>query len=177
MRDNDKLRALVHYICYNAEPSELGAIKLNKVLWYSDVVAYLRLGKPITEETYIKQEHGPVPKHILPILDAMCADGDLVIRKQPYFNYEKKEYITLTEPDLSVFAPEEVSIVAHMMHEICKNHTAKSISDASHTKVWELADIGDEMPMYMIHILRKGEINEHDVAWAKQSIATVGDAQ
>lgn len=41
----DRLKALVQYICYQChDPSVLGAIKLNKILWYSDVIAFARSG-------------------------------------------------------------------------------------------------------------------------------------
>ena len=35
----DKFKSAIHYVCYKADdPSVLGAIKLNKVLWYSDAI-------------------------------------------------------------------------------------------------------------------------------------------
>ena len=57
MLDWAKFKSAVHYICDKAssDPSVLGAIKLNKVLWYSDLINYLITGKPITGETYIEK--------------------------------------------------------------------------------------------------------------------------
>ena len=67
--DQRKLKALIHYICYQChDPSVLGATNLNKILWYSDVIAFARAGASITGETYVKQQFGPVPRHILGIL-------------------------------------------------------------------------------------------------------------
>lgn len=38
----EKFKALVHYICWKVEdPRQLGATKLNKILWFSDVLTYL----------------------------------------------------------------------------------------------------------------------------------------
>ena len=73
MLDWAKFKSAVHYICDKAssDPSVLGAIKLNKVLWYSDVINYLITGKPITGETYIKRQHGPVPKDIIRAIDEL----------------------------------------------------------------------------------------------------------
>ena len=40
-----KLKTLVHYICDRApNPRRLGATKLNKILFFSDMEAYLTLG-------------------------------------------------------------------------------------------------------------------------------------
>lgn len=38
----EKFKALVHYICWKVEdPRQLGATKLNNILWFSDVLTYL----------------------------------------------------------------------------------------------------------------------------------------
>jgi len=58
--DQRKLKALIHYICYQChDPSVLGATKLNKILWYSDVIAFARAGASITGETYVNLAQCP----------------------------------------------------------------------------------------------------------------------
>ena len=48
-----KFKSLVHYICWRcADPTKLGAVKLNKVLWRADFKAYLELGESVTGATY-----------------------------------------------------------------------------------------------------------------------------
>lgn len=39
-----------------------GYVKLNKILFYADFVAYGELGKPITGATYIRNLYGPTPR-------------------------------------------------------------------------------------------------------------------
>ena len=87
--DWDKLSRLVHYICNEApNPKLLGATKLNKILYYSDFEAYLQLGAPITGEAYVKQKHGPVPKHILTVLDRLKESEAIAIAEATgYFAY------------------------------------------------------------------------------------------
>src|SRR5260370_28750131 len=81
-----KFKSLVHYICWTcADPTKLGAVKLNKVLWRADFRAYLELGQPVTGATYVKRQFGPVPSDILPTLRELEAEGNLSIRDVEYF--------------------------------------------------------------------------------------------
>src|SRR5713226_8962653 len=97
-----KFKALVHYICWRcADPTKLGAAKLNKVLWRADFKAYLELGEPVTGATYVKRQYGPVPFSILPSLRELEDEGKISIREVEYFERPKKEFFALTRPDLS----------------------------------------------------------------------------
>lgn len=168
----DKLIGLVHYICYKChDPAVLGAVKLNKVVWYSDVLSYVDTGKPITGETFIKRQLGPVPKHIQKVLDELKTRGDIVVRDVEYHGYPKREFIAMTKPDISMFTPDEISTIDHVIDTISHKHTATSISMKTHDAVWELAEIGEEIPIYGILASKLGEITEADVKWAKQVLS------
>src|SRR4051794_39698051 len=98
-RNFEKFKALVHYICWRCEdPTKLGAVKLNKVLWRADFRAYLELGDPVTGATYIKRQYGPVPSDILPTLRQLEAEGKLSIRTVDHYEKDKKEFFALTRP-------------------------------------------------------------------------------
>jgi hypothetical protein len=59
--NNKKFSNLVHYICYKCDdPSQLGATKLNKILWYCDMFSYRWNSESMTGENYIKRQFGPV---------------------------------------------------------------------------------------------------------------------
>lgn len=165
--DHQKLKALVHYICYRChDPSVLGATKLNKILWYSDIVAFMKNDKPITAETYVKQQFGPVPKHILGIIDDLEAERVIAVRDAEVFGYQKKEYVALKPADINQFTAEEISIVDWAIDTICHKHTAESISLASHDAIWEMAEIGEEIPLYAVWASELGEITPKDIDWA-----------
>jgi hypothetical protein len=173
MFDRDKLERLVHYICYRVEPKNLGAVKLNKVLWYSEALAYLRQSESITGEKYVKRQHGPVAYHLPQVIDSLTARGAIAVRDSIVGDFSKKEYVYLLTPDITDFTPESISLVESVMEFVCCKHSARSISELSHTKVWELAELGEEIPMFALHALRKTEITEADVAWAKRSLEMV----
>jgi hypothetical protein len=167
----EKFKDLVHYICHIADRDELGATKLNKILWYSDIISYINRGESMTGSAYIKRQFGPVPKDILTALEELSAEGKMLIRDIPFFGNMKREYITLVEPDISRFDASEISLVANLTHDICHHYTAESISEATHDIIWKLADMEEEIPYFAVYGAQLGEITEEDIQWAKKSIA------
>lgn len=167
--DKEKFKNLVLYVCAKCDPKELGSTKLNKLLWYSDMFSYLYLGKPITGETYIKRQFGPVPKDILNIIAEMEFERQIVTREAEIFGYGKKEYIALEKPSLASFTADEISMVDDLIKLICKGHTAKEISELSHDGIWKLAEIGEEIPYHAFLASKIGEIDQEDIEWAMKS--------
>jgi hypothetical protein len=165
--DQDRAKALVHHIAHSVPSDCLGSVKLNKVLWYADFVSYLRLGEPITGETYVKRQYGPAPKHIQFIIEELKRAGALVVKEGEFYGYSKKEFVSTKKPDISVFSPNEISIVDEAIRFVCYGNTANSISEKTHGIVWELADMGEEMPYETAFLEWIGEINEDDIAWAQ----------
>ncbi len=171
-RDFKKLKALVHYICSKCpDKNLLGATKLNKILWYADAISLQTRGVPITKETYIKRQFGPVPKHILQVIEKLQDEDAIAVKNTPFHNYEKREFVSLKQPKLSMFTPDEISLIDDVIREICFNHTASSISLASHDRIWELAEIGDELPLETVFASELDEVTESDVKWAKRALS------
>ena len=169
--DWDKLKALVHFICEKADdPSVLGSIKLNKVLWYSDVIYYMTTGRPITGETYVKRQHGPVPKHILRVIDELVKEGKIARGRVDHFGYLKNEYIALAPCNPDVFSGGEVAIIDEAFKHVCIDNTAKSISEETHGVIWQLAEMGEEIPYHAVFASAMGEVDEDDMAWAMQKL-------
>lgn len=168
----DKFKALVHYVCdrRSERPHSLEKTKLNKVAWLSDMLAYLRFGRPITNEVYIKRQFGPVARSMEETLQALKREGALASRGTEYFGYPKFEYMTLKHPDISGFTPEEISLIDEVIERICDGHTASSISQLTHDAIWECAGIGEELPLYTAFASVAGEITEDDLAWASTEV-------
>lgn len=170
--DRDKFKALVHYVCNKAEdPSVLGSIKLNKVVWYSDSIYYKINGDSITGETYIKRQFGPVPRHIVQVIDELGKEGKVRRGKVDHFGHMKHEFISIEEPKTELFSSSEISIIDRAYEHVCLNHTAMSISEETHGIIWQLANIGEEIPLYTSFASETGEIDENDVEWAKTIVA------
>jgi hypothetical protein len=161
-----KLKALVHYIVSKSDPSRLGAIRLNKILWYLDTISYRSDGASITGETYIKRQHGPVPAHILSIVGELEHENAVVVRTRHRFGYPMTDYIAMTDADVSALSPAEIELADEIRALICDEHTAMSISQLSHTQVWEAANIGEEIPMQATLASSPGEVTDELLHWA-----------
>ncbi len=114
--DDQKLRELILYVADRCGCDDaFGATKLNKILFYSDFLAYLYLGKAITGQEYQALEHGPAPRRLLPIQGAMEAQGEALVAVKKFFNWKQKRTIALREPDLDSFSVEEVALVDELI--------------------------------------------------------------
>lgn len=138
--DQRKLRELILYISRHSETDErFGKTKLYKLLFYSDFLAYLRLGKPITGTEYKALDQGPVPSNIDGILVKMQEDQQLFIRTDNYHGRKQFRPLALRNPDLAVFTARERKLIDEL---IAKNRTknAKDVSAQSHKFLgWQLA--------------------------------------
>jgi len=169
-------KSLIHYVCdrCSEEPKKLGAVKINKVAWHSDMLSYVRRGDSITGETYIKRQFGPTAKHMLAIVRELETEGAIVVRGVEYYGYEKTEYISLKKADVSVFDSEQVDIINMMIRYVCDENTAASISAKTHDRVWELAEIGEQIPYYAVFAGRAEEITEDTLRWARAEAVRLG---
>ena len=165
-----KFAKTVHYICERGDAQKLGAIKLNKILWYADTIAYRATGKSITGEGYIKRQYGPVPKNILKTLRRLEENGKIRIRETNTPG-RSREFVSLSDADVAPFSSEELRIIDSVLAEICNNHTATSISDMSHSIVWEAAELGGEIPVFAVLAERSGVITRKDQKWADKIIS------
>jgi hypothetical protein len=73
-----KLQELILYIARRSEDvRHFGANKLNKLLFYTEFLAYSKTGRSITGATYERLEHGPAPRGLAATLEELkpaCAD-------------------------------------------------------------------------------------------------------
>lgn len=165
--DREKFKELVHYVCSaGVDPSLLGATKLNKILWLSDLLSYLNNGRSLTGELYLKRQYGPVPGHILSVLEELEADGKVSVRKLTQYGFPKTEYISFEAPDLDWLSDAQKKLVDDVIADICHNYTAGSIRDFSHTQVYDAAKTGENIPHFAMLMVGMGEINEDDIQWA-----------
>jgi hypothetical protein len=166
--DRDKFKALVQYVCWlcKDDPATLGAVKLNKILWLSDFVRYYETGEAITGARYVKRQYGPVPRAIVPVLEELEAEQKVFSKDVHFHGYLKKEFTVVEEPTIDVFTKEELDVVNRIAETVRQEHTAKSISRASHDHIWHVAEDGEEIPYFTIFAV-PGEIGEDEREWAR----------
>lgn len=143
--DRNKFAELVLYIAdQSVDDPNFGGTKLNKILYFSDVLAYAKLGAPVTGAAYQKLKFGPAPRGLLPVRDELEAKGDLAVA--PKAAYTPQRVVALRKPNLSLFSAEEISLVDHVMKAF-SGVGARRVSDFSHEFCgWQVAQTGEDIP-------------------------------
>ena len=166
-----RLPELLHYVIWRCDPAELGATKLNKICWYSDLDAYRALGHTITGATdYIRLQFGPAPKGVHTAIEQLSNEGRLAVSQQNFYGRPKTMYLSRVKPNISAFSSEEVAIIDSEAELICSKHSAVSISRLSHDVLWEEIELGASIPVAAAAVI-PGEITSEDVLWAERAIA------
>ena len=137
MTKNDKLAAAAHYVIARVRPSDLGATKLQKILWFADCAYFARHGRSITGEVvYRRKPNGPCIARLDAVLRSMEQEGCIIERQVPtYIGHPRREFQSLVEPDMAPFTGAEIDILMQVGLEIV-GMTAQEVSDLSHDSLW-----------------------------------------
>jgi hypothetical protein len=170
-----KFKALVHFIVHECRehPGRLGAVRLNKTLWYTDVTSYKMNGVSVTGESYVKRKKGPVPAQILATLRELKDEGKILIQ-EPEFQYDARKFISLMNPNVETLSEEDRVLAKSILDAVC-GYTASAISEMTHDNIWDAAAEGEEIPLYATLASELGEVTEDVKTWAS-SIAAEVDA-
>jgi hypothetical protein len=173
--DKEKFKALVLYVIWRTgDARDFGSTKLNKVLWFSDARAFEAYGKSITGETYVRQKFGPVPRHILPILEELRDEGLVQTSTERHFDYEVTRYSAHQPPDIALFNADELGLIDWWVKHVNEEHTATSISEKSHDYAWKIAKMGEELPFHAFLASRVRQPRDEELEWAKSAAEALG---
>ena len=164
--DRQKLRDVILYACSLCEPVKMGAVKLHKVLYFSDMLHYASVGAPLTGATYRKRPMGPTCDQLLSILSELAREGALTIREVDYFGYRKKEYVATDVSDGGNLSGQERALLAEMVEFVCANNTAKTISEFSHNKAWDIVKFGDVISYNSVFNIFPTQVSPDAWEWA-----------
>ncbi|MCB2066370.1 MAG: SocA family protein [Erythrobacter sp.] len=167
---NEKLKEALHYVieCCD-DSSRLGAVRLNKILWFADCHSYRDHGTSITTDGYVKRRFGPVPKRVLAATRELEEEGKIAIREVPYSSRKSfREFISLKQPDHHALSEQDLEILHAYTQIICNEFSAARISELSHDQIWEAADEGEEIPLFTIFASIPGAITNDVRKWANE---------
>jgi hypothetical protein len=144
----DKFRELLVYLWQiGANDPHLGAVKLNKLLYFADKEAYLTLGASITDASYQHLPEGPAPRAVLPVNEKLVKQGRLRQDPRPVGAWTQNRMEVLAPADLSGFAPAELAVV----HDVVTRYwylTGSEMSLLSHGDWgWRLTENGEDIPL------------------------------
>jgi uncharacterized phage-associated protein len=154
--DEHKFAEMILYLCRVSEGDErFGAVKLNKLLYYSDFRAFAVRGTPITGAEYQKLQFGPAPRQLLPVKRRLEADGSVKEREEGVLGMVR--LLALREPDLDCFAGSDIAIVDQILGWAAK-YSGTRLSKLSHAHVgWNLAEYGETIPYETVFLPAKPE--------------------
>jgi hypothetical protein len=164
--DRTKLKTVILYACTKCDPSEIGAVKLHKVLYFADMLHFAHVGTSITGSTYRKRALGPTCDQLLTAISDLVRERALEVREVDYFGFRKKEYVPLAKPEIDRLNETETSLLDEVIEFVCRTNTAKTISDYSHNRAWELAEFGDILPYHSVFHLFPTQVSQEAMDWA-----------
>lgn len=149
-----KIKAILLYFYTNTDPKFLGKVKLMKLFYYLDFTHVKTYGSPVTFDTYINLEHGPIPTIIKNLVDTVEDDIDSselidTIRIEKSNDRGIHRVIatrSFAENDKKYFSEIELET----LEKVCArfgNKTARFIENSSHKEApWRKTNLADEIP-------------------------------
>lgn len=149
-----KLKAILLYFATHTDTKYLGKVKLMKLFYFLDFMHLKTYGAPVTYDSYIKLNHGPIPSFIKNLVDDAADDidhsvlSDIIHFERPastkmYKILPNREF---TEKDKEYFSETEFEILAKVCVRYGNDNTGK-IEDASHKEsAWRETSFLEKIP-------------------------------
>ena len=91
--DSEKFKSMIHYIISRCHTKDnFARVVLYKLLYFSDFDNYEKYEKPISGETYIRKQMGPVPSHFFEAIHELIDEGKIDESPERVINYSKYKY-------------------------------------------------------------------------------------
>ncbi|MCK4224543.1 MAG: SocA family protein [candidate division Zixibacteria bacterium] len=141
------LKELILYIANRLTlHPKFGATKLNKILFYSDFIAYAELGDSITGERYWRLPKGPAPRFLVQVRKQMLKADEIVCYSVNTLSGRQDRIAPKRPADLKKFIPEQISIVERVIEEL-KDKDAFEVSRLSHKFIgWKIVKERQDIP-------------------------------
>lgn len=144
--NHDKFEELLVYVVSQVEnESTNGDTKLNKLLYFADVTAFRRTGRPISGARYQHQKRGPIATPLMPVRKEL-EGSRLAVNERKFGNGAvQRRTKALDEPDISVFTDDEQQIINEIVARF-RNCNAKEMEDFAHEEpAWRITEDGADM--------------------------------
>ena len=156
IQDSDfRLGELILFISQKSvDDTRFGAVKLNKLLFYSDALAYAKWGASITGTEYWNQREGPVPKRFVQVRNQLMEESPQALAIQsidiPGLRNPQVRTIALRTPKLGEFRGDRLLLVEDVVRQYW-NFTGTELSNKSHLEWgWKLTSREDTVDLSTI---------------------------
>jgi hypothetical protein len=156
-----RFRELIIYVSRrSAGDIYFGSVKLNKILFYSDFLAFYRFGRPLTGFEYFRIQNGPAPRAMVPISQELAKEGAVRFEQVMLGDRKQIRTIALREPIMQHFSEDEILLVDEVIRTLWAQN-ATQVSDASHDVRWRVLQHKDRMPYEFAFL--DDEITKNDI--------------
>jgi len=166
-KGKQRFRELIVYVSAKcADDPHFGAVKLNKILFYSDFRAFERLGEPITGFQYFALDEGPAPYLLRPIRRELVKEGAIEVQTHVVGNFSQLRTVARRDAYLDIFTQAELAIVNETIDELW-GKTAGEVSRDSHGVAWRTRMIEGLIP-YEAAFYSDEDATPEDIAEARE---------
>lgn len=169
---NEKVETTIHAILYILKGlgGSSGFHKIFKILYFADQKHLVKYGSPISQDTYIAMQNGPVPSLAYDILKSLrgYSLSESNNEFKSYFNLiGNHEVELLKEPELENLSYSEIECINQSIKEN-KNLAFQKLTDKSHDNAWQNASRDGEINI--IYIAKSGGASKQMLAYIKDHI-------
>lgn len=169
--DKDKLDAAMHYVIARVErPSDLGAVKLHKVLWLTDLELMYAHDVALAGGAFVRAPQGPWGSNVDKSLKRLEKNHLIAEIQSSYYGHRQRQFTSLRLPKLAPLSAIEVDVLNRMIDSVCFNHHARSVSEAAHDAVWERTADGDSMSAGCVFEQMTAAPTAEDFGWARAQL-------
>lgn len=142
--DFDRISNAVRFFCVLPDVFKT---KLNKLLFYADFKHFKDYAVSITGAVYAHLPYGPAPERYDLLLAALeYDDRSILLEERTFPGFVGETVVTLRPPDLSIFRPSELRVLAEVSHRF-QDFSAKQMADYSHQEeAYSQTNNGDLIP-------------------------------
>lgn len=175
----NKLKLILLYFCENTDTRFLGKVKLMKLFYFLDFMHVKKYGVPVTYDTYVKLEHGPIPNTIMNLVNTACDDidssvlSDILRFETPEGTQMKRAQAIkkITDTDLKNFSESEIRTLQTVCQRFGDKNT-KFIEDASHNEApWIESELFDEIPYTLATKDKDCEVSLEEIKLAMELVS------
>lgn len=173
--DRQKFKAVVQYVCGSPSATRLGKVKLNKIIYFADMLRFLAAFRPLTGAEYQKQPFGPVAKHLSWAVDELAREGKLRVERLVEFGFPTLRYHALEPPPSGQLSDADHRLLDEVIDFVC-SRSARAISEISHNAAWGAVGLGESIPYASAFMLVPRDVTDEDVSWGREEARRIFDA-
>lgn len=165
--NTEVLDDVIFHVINACAEADLGAVKLNKVLYFADMWHYMQSRKPLTGITYRRRPHGPTSNDLFRRLKQLEKENKISVQKVDYFGYSKTVYKSRRNAPTHMLNEDQIAFLDEVIDFVCRKNSAKTISELSHTRAWESVEYGEVIPYRSASMMFAQEISDETLEWAQ----------